>query len=167
MILKTCFTALAALSLQMGVAAACSCAPPSTPQDFVDGHEHIFSGQVLSGSIVEGQPGVVAGNGVAGGVVAVSTVYKGDVGPTALIRSHLSSATCGVPITIGHSVTVFTTRATDGTYNMNLCSQLPFDQDRTAIQAVLDSLGGAPQIMKFDKPVILNQQFQLVPIPRN
>jgi len=148
-------------------AMACSCAPPSTPQDFIDGHEHIFSGQVLSGSIVQGQPGVFAGSGVAGGVVSVSQVYKGDVGSVALIRSALSSATCGVPITIGQSVTVFTTRADDGTYGMNLCSQLPFDQDRAAIQAALDALGGASQIMRLDGPVELNQRFRLVPIPPN
>lgn len=142
-------------------ALACSCAPPSSPQTMIDATDHIFRAQIVSGSL--------SSTGFAANVTAVVNVletFKGDASGAEVISTALQSATCGVPITLGSQTVYFASERPDGSFSVNLCSQLPYDSDRTGFDAALDALPSQPlPVFRIDRPIVIDRPIRLVPMP--
>jgi hypothetical protein len=156
------FTAtLAATIFTTGMAFACSCAAPRSPEAMIGASDNIFRAQIVSATLNS--------TGFASTVTAIVNVletFKGDASGAEVITTALQSATCGVPITLGAQTVYFASESNDGAYSVGLCSQLPYDSDRAAYEAALDALApAAPSIMRFDRPIVIDRPVRIVPVP--
>ncbi len=106
--LPICASLLAVAS----VAIACSCLE-SIPEESFPRADVVFSGTV--GGYAQGE------NGMNIYTLSVDTTWKGSVGTTVSVRSHESSATCGIALEKGVRYVVLARYREDGTLYTGLC----------------------------------------------
>lgn len=95
-------------------AVACSCVSMSD-REYVEGADVIFKGTLLDREEPEaGLDGLFSSADPATLTFAVSEVYKGQVGPTAQVRTAMSGASCGLEIEGEGPFLVFTEFGDDG-----------------------------------------------------
>lgn len=95
-------------------ALACSCAPMSD-REYVASADVIFTGTLLNRDEPEpGPDGLMSSADPATLTFAVSEVYKGQVGPTAQVRTAMSGASCGLEVEGERPFLLFTEFGEDG-----------------------------------------------------
>ena len=124
-------------------AVACSCAgPPPALGAAVARADGAFVGTLTEIGDPEGSGPVISSGRTVLNRFAVEAVAKGDIGPTVVVESAASGASCGLELAVGQRAGIIASRR-DGRWSSSLCSKV--DADALASLAVLPRTGsGGP-----------------------
>ena len=95
------------LSLLPRPAFACSCAPPGTPLETLEGATAVFVGEVVSVEAPEPVDGAISTADPVKVTFAVNTVWKGQVQPELTLTTPRMDASCGYTFVIGQTYLVY------------------------------------------------------------
>lgn len=154
-----------AATMPLAQAIACSCAPPPSAEAQINSTDHIFRGTIVSGALSSWDP-QIGSFGDVSAVVAVTDTYKGDANGVAIIGTALSSATCGVALTLGRSTVFFASREDGGPYRINLCGQAPYESNPSDYETALEALP-RPRVIDLRRPIVIERPIRITPLRPN
>ena len=116
-------TVMVFVSSSNHTAYACSCMQPLSPDEEVSKYDAVFSGKVINVSEVNLNDPILSSSEPMLVTLDIDKVWKGDKKETIIVKTALTSASCGFPFVENQEYIVYAAAYNDETLEVNSCSR--------------------------------------------